>query len=45
MRFPTDMLRIVREEAGADFPLSMRITVTHHFPGGREAGESRADGA
>ena len=41
MRFPTDMLRIVREEAGADFPLSMRITVQHHFPGGREADESR----
>ncbi|MDM8084031.1 FAD-dependent oxidoreductase [Cellulomonas cellasea] len=41
LRFPTDMMRIVREEAGDDFPLSMRITVRHQFPGGREAEESR----
>lgn len=39
--FATEMIRIVREEAGADFPLSMRITVRHQFPGGREPAEAR----
>ncbi len=39
--FATEMIRIVREEAGADFPLSMRITVRHQFPGGRTPDEAR----
>lgn len=39
--FATEMIRAVREEAGDDFPLSMRISVRHMFPGGREAAEGR----
>jgi 2,4-dienoyl-CoA reductase-like NADH-dependent reductase (Old Yellow Enzyme family)/thioredoxin reductase len=39
--FATEMIRIVREEAGADFPLSMRISVRHQFPGGRTPDEAR----
>lgn len=39
--FATEMIRIVREEAGPDFPLSMRITVRHQFPGGRTEAEAR----
>ncbi len=41
MRFPLDMIRIVREEAGENMPLSMRISVKHHFQGGREEPESK----
>ena len=39
--FATEMIRIVKEEAGADFPVSMRISVRHQFPGGRTPEEAR----
>jgi len=39
--FATEMIRIVREEGGADFPLSMRISVRQGFPGGRTPEEAR----
>jgi 2,4-dienoyl-CoA reductase-like NADH-dependent reductase (Old Yellow Enzyme family)/thioredoxin reductase len=39
--FATELIRIVREEAGTDFPLSMRISVRHQFPGGRTPEEAR----
>lgn len=39
MRIGVDMVRIVREEAGDDYPLSMRISGSHHYPGGRTTEE------
>lgn len=39
--FATEMIRAVREEAGKDFPLSMRISVRHEFPGGRTTEEGQ----
>ena len=40
MRFVREIIQIVREEAGPDFPIIFRITLDHMLPGVRAEGET-----
>ncbi len=40
MRFPLEMVRVIRKAVGPDFPILYRIALDHRFPGGRTLEES-----
>ncbi len=40
LRFPLEAIRAIREEAGEDFPITMRISAEEQVPGGRDLRET-----
>jgi 2-enoate reductase len=40
LRFPLEIVRAIKDQAGADFPVIFRYAATHHIEGGREIEES-----
>lgn len=40
LRFPLEVIRAVRKNAGDDFPVTMRISAEEQVPGGRDLGET-----
>jgi 2,4-dienoyl-CoA reductase-like NADH-dependent reductase (Old Yellow Enzyme family)/thioredoxin reductase len=40
LRFPLEVIRAMREQAGEDFPLTMRISAEEQVPGGRGLSET-----
>jgi 2,4-dienoyl-CoA reductase-like NADH-dependent reductase (Old Yellow Enzyme family)/thioredoxin reductase len=40
LRFPLEVIRTIREKAGEDFPVTMRISAEEQVPGGRDIRET-----